>query len=215
MTIDNGHQFHFSVDEDGFYVRREYGLWSVGDLFGEMSYWPSLVVWSEANEKLKPLLDSASRASGMDYQELLSEVKVLFERHDSLDVDLYLNQEDAAGDDGEALSQLRAKHSQFFDEYQVPGISSDEFVEGSRYAGLTLCFDLDGWQATLLQPDDEELFQDEYFEAKTFDELFTAKSLYGTSLEECLRYDSEELASWLVESDIRWEPFVRPEIKNV
>lgn len=211
MTIDNGHRFHFSVDEDGFHVRREYGLWSVSDLFGEMCYWPSLVVWSEANERLKPLLESASRASGMDYQELLSDVKDLFEQHDSLDLDLYLNQEEAAGDDGEALAQLRSKHSQCFDEYQIPGISSDQFVEGSCYAGLTISFDLGGWKATLLQPDDEELFQDEYFEAETFDGLFTAKSFYESSLQDCLRYDRVELASWLVESDIRWEPFVRLE----
>ena len=213
MTIDCGQRFHFEVDEDGFHVRRESGLWSVDDLFYQMEYWPRLVVWSDANKRLKPLLESAASASGMDYGELLSLVKSFFSNIDALDFDLYLKQEEASGDDWEVLSRTRAKHANHFEDYKIPGLTSNEFREGSCYAGLTLQFNGDGWQATLFLPEEDEMFQDDFWEAETFDEVITANNDYGMSLDGYLRWSRQELASLLIESDRRWEPFVAHENK--
>jgi len=205
-TIDLGQNFHFAVDEDGFHAQREHGIWSVQDLFGEMSYWPTLVVWSDSNERLAPLLSDAAQSCGLASDELRRLLKESFHRYD-FDINSYLDLELATSSDAESLLSTRAKFAEHFQTYQIPGLPSHEFRVGTSYAGLTLEFNQDGWTATLYGPEDEELFHDEFWEADTFDELLTTPGEYLT-LKDVLPWTRDELAAILIASDRRWEPLV-------
>ena len=91
-TIDNGMHFTIEVDSNGFHARKELGLWSVSDLFGEMGWWPSDQIWESKNERLLGLLEDLAPAVGVTPSALFEMVREHFVEVECIDIDAHLEE---------------------------------------------------------------------------------------------------------------------------
>ena len=80
-TMDNGHRFVVTVDQDGFQITKKHGKWSRDDLFGELGYWPETQIWSNVSETLGDLLMQLAKTTQASPKKLLAAIKMEFEEY--------------------------------------------------------------------------------------------------------------------------------------
>lgn len=210
LTIDSGHEFRISVDEDGFHVTRELGTIGVGDLFGEMGYWPERVAWKGSAATLGALLEPLAKAADLTLDDLTTLIVEHCEANLEQDMRAYLEAEKRAGGRIDDLRALWSKWPDLAGTNQVPGLPSPDIGPECCYNGVELELGETGWTARLCitPPDDiPEMFCPETWDADTFDGLFEAQGR-DTALGDVLPWTRDELAAVLVEDDPRWRPFV-------
>lgn len=221
-TIDPGNTFYITVDDSGFCVKVVSGPWSVGDLFGDMEYWPKKVVWTGSSATLGQLLKQLAKANGLDHGELFDLAVEYYEECLDLRMTDYLAEEKKRAKEGEDPGSLREKWADLRGVFQIPGIPSPAIGPGCCYNGLELGFDEDGWAARLYSDAGNlpNLLIPGIFLAETFDGLFNAEMIaeeppghfFGPvsmdTLEDILPWTRDELAELLIEHDPLWRPFI-------
>jgi hypothetical protein len=197
MTVDNGMIFTLEVDDSGFHLQKDYGVWSVSDLFGEMNWWPTDLAWLGQNANLLGLLDALALKVGVAATELLDIVREYLEDYGGdADIQAYLTDERSQSF---SLARLRRRHAELVGNFRIPGLPSDDFEEGSSYRGLDLAFGTEGWSAILWEPSvSERLFQSDSWYGDTLDDV----------MNDSLPWTRDEFAEILVESDPLWLPFI-------
>ena len=215
-TIDPGMHFTLEVDDCGFNLRKDYGVMSVNDLFGELDWWPTERGWEGQNASLLGLLGEVAPKVQLELSELLDLVRQQFVCYGFDEIDAYIDDEQTLAFTRE---DLISRYSQFVDEFRIPGLPSDDIAglamgeeeEGSRYRGLELAFGSEGWSATIWEPDPcDEMFLPETWDCDTLDEVI--RKCEGTSYFPGTR---ENLVGLLVDSDPRWQRFVDTDFSKV
>jgi len=218
MSVDTGHTFTFTaLPEGGFRAIREFGNYGVWDLFGEIGYWPSGILWQGANVSLGELLKQLSDVCACTVHDVTDIVSSQFSGE--LDFDDYLKREQNCQGDAVALERLIAESKTRFGTYRIQGLPSPQIKPGTEYNGLELVFDTDGWHAELygdhLDPENEYLdllFGKQVFESDTFYALLDeVESHTGTSLGEHLDWSYEKLKEVLIADDKRWKHLIESE----
>jgi hypothetical protein len=196
MTVDNGMIFTLEVDDSGFHLQKDYGVWSVSDLFGEMNWWPTDLAWLGQNANLLGLLDALALKVGVAATELLDIVREYLEEYGGdADIQAYLTDERSQSF---SLARLRRKHAELVGNFRIPGLPSDDFEEGSSYRGLDLAFGTDGWSAILWEPSvSDRLFQSDSWDGDTLNEIL-----------DHLPWKRDKLVEILVEDDPCWKHFI-------
>lgn len=200
-TIDNGMRFTLEVSESGFHLRKDYGVWAVSDLFGEMDWWPTNRAWQGHNEKLIALLDDLAPTIGIDTSKLLDKVRENFEGHKGANIGAYISEEQSQSF---SMVGLRAIHAHLVGTFRIPGLPSHDFKEGSSYRGLELTYGIEGWYAILWEPNiNDELFLPECWDGVTLAEVINESEQNGT-----FPWTREGLVGLLADSDPRWAQFI-------
>jgi hypothetical protein len=206
-TIDLGQQFTFEVKWDGFHAKMETGPWSVSDLFGELGYWPTKVVWNAIDERLDVLLLRAAEAANMAPEEITSTMAEYISEYEAFDLEEYLKRE--VGCPSTELVQFRTSWANRLESFRLEGLPSEPFQKGTHYRGLELCLNKEGWSAVLSEPEpDDHIFQPTFWVAGSFDGLLAAEDDFGWTIFDYHEWEPEDLAAELVEDDVRWMKFL-------
>lgn len=203
-TIDNGHSFRFSVDNDGFHAVRELGSWNPDDLFNELGYWPQTVLWHDTSDSLLQLLANCACKNGYDPDLLLSMVSRAFCEYEII-----------SSLDGLPVCSIPDEMTEQFSELtkgiNVYGLPSEQFETGTHYNALRIsirhglwCVKLYGETGTDVP---ELLIRTERWDAPTFDQLLLADGDYSR-LVDCLPWGRNDLVNILVRDDQRWGSYI-------
>ena len=218
-TMDNGHRFVVTVDQDGFQITKKHGKWSRDDLFGELGYWPETEIWSNVSETLGDLLMQLAKTTQASPKKLLAAIKMEFEEYNELGISAYLKAEKRSLYDKGDLAQLREEWIILQGSHRIPAIPSPNNSWGDCIDGLELDFDSEGWTARLFSDSDNspEILIPEQRNSTTFNGLFGATDDSGEDEgDSCddaddlgdLPFTRDELAELLIEHDRRWRPFI-------
>ena len=201
-TIDSGMNLTLSVDDSGFHLRKECGVISVNDLFGELGWWPTRLAWEGQDASLLDLLGEVAEYVPISQSELLDIVQENIGSYRLNEIEAYIADEQSQEFSRESMT-LRC--SQLVDEFRIPGLPSDDIDSpGSRYRGLELAFGSEGWLAKLWEPDScDEIFLPETWDSSTLDAIIQE-----------MPWSRETVLQLLLEADPLWKHFIGVEISK-
>jgi hypothetical protein len=199
-TIDSGMNLTLSVDDSGFHLRKECGVISVNDLFGELGWWPTRLAWEGQDASLLGLLGEVAEYVPISQSELLDIVQENIGSYRLNEIEAFIADEQSQEYSPESM-KLRC--SQLVDDFRIPGLPSDDIDRpGSRYRGLELAFGGEGWSGKLWEPNScDEIFLPETWDFSTLDAVIKEIPL-----------PRETVLQDLLEADPRWKHFIGIEI---